>query len=273
MVGSTPQSRHADLRHRVVLLGASNLTRAVATVVSTTQLLLGEQLDLLIAYGHGRSYGATSWIPFRSLPGIMPSAIWDELAGRPRLPTFALVTDIGNDLLYQFPVARVAEWVATCLERLQAYDARIVMTALPVGNLPGMSERRFRFFRNLFTPGSRLQRADLVRSVYELDDRLRELAARLEIVRIEQRTEWYGIDPIHLRTARWAQAWGEILAPWNPPTIAPEGPLVPLARRGSLSTFARLRLAVPHERQWFGRRQQQPQPALKLADGTQVSLY
>ncbi len=44
-------------RPRVVLLGASNLTRGISTAVGTARMILGEPGEYLIAMGHGRSYG------------------------------------------------------------------------------------------------------------------------------------------------------------------------------------------------------------------------
>ncbi|HEY5315121.1 MAG TPA: hypothetical protein VIK18_21495, partial [Pirellulales bacterium] len=52
---------------RLVLLGASNLTRGLAPVLQTAAQLWDEPLDILAAAGHGRSYGATSRVLVRSL--------------------------------------------------------------------------------------------------------------------------------------------------------------------------------------------------------------
>jgi len=54
---------------RVVFLGASNVVRAISTIVETAELSWGLPLDVLAACGHGRSYGRTSCVLGRSLPG------------------------------------------------------------------------------------------------------------------------------------------------------------------------------------------------------------
>ena len=58
-------------------------------------------------------------MPFlwRELPGIVECGLWDALAQRPPAPTVALLTDIGNDLLYDVPVPQIVSWVETCLDR------------------------------------------------------------------------------------------------------------------------------------------------------------
>src|SRR5262245_2033911 len=82
--------------HRIVLLGASNLTRGISTVIETAGSILGRPLEVLAAFGHGRSYGMSSSVLGRSLPGIVDCGIWQSLAARPPVSTSALITDIGN---------------------------------------------------------------------------------------------------------------------------------------------------------------------------------
>jgi len=81
---------------RVVLLGASNLTRGISTAVETARLQWGRPLDVMAALGHGRSYGLASRLLCRTLPSIVECGLWPALAARPPAPTAALVTDVGN---------------------------------------------------------------------------------------------------------------------------------------------------------------------------------
>ena len=60
---------------RAVALGASNLTRGFRTVVSAARAAWGPEVQVLAALGHGRSYGAPSRVPFRTLPGILESGL------------------------------------------------------------------------------------------------------------------------------------------------------------------------------------------------------
>ena len=62
--------RTAQTKRRVILLGASNLTRAISTVIGIAQATLDGPLDIVAALGHGRSYGMWSRVLFRELPGI-----------------------------------------------------------------------------------------------------------------------------------------------------------------------------------------------------------
>ncbi|MCZ6542107.1 MAG: hypothetical protein O6768_00410, partial [Planctomycetota bacterium] len=97
---SGPAESQLTSRPRVVLLGASNLTRGISRAVGIAQAILGTPLEVLIAMGHGRSYGQRSRVLGRSLPGIVDCGLWDALLHGSGRPTYALLTDIGNDVMY-----------------------------------------------------------------------------------------------------------------------------------------------------------------------------
>ena len=106
---------------RVILLGASNLTRGIATVIDACHRQWGQPLDCLAALGHGRSYGTRSTVLGRTLPSIQDCRLWSALDDRPAVPTAALVTDIGNDVMYEAPVDKIVEWVTRCFDQLDRY--------------------------------------------------------------------------------------------------------------------------------------------------------
>lgn len=58
----TGESQYETLAamRRVVLLGASNLSRTFPTVVHVAQRMFDQPLEFLVAKGHGRSYGQES---------------------------------------------------------------------------------------------------------------------------------------------------------------------------------------------------------------------
>jgi len=62
---------------RAVLLGASNLTLALPTLVDDLRRAAGGPVEVLAACGRGRSYGAWSHLLFvRHLPGITGCGLW-----------------------------------------------------------------------------------------------------------------------------------------------------------------------------------------------------
>jgi hypothetical protein len=251
---------------RAVLLGASNLSRCMPAVLEAAQLARGGPLEMFFACGHGRSYGLASKFFGRTLPGIVQSEIWAALAERPAAPTTALVTDIGNDLLYGASPAQIAAWVAECIDRLLQLETRPVVTALPLMNLASLSAARFRFFRTLFFPPCRLGLEQICAAARELDERVREIAAARGATVVEPRGAWYGLDPIHIRYRHAPAAWNEVLAAWSE-TRAARG------KRLSLTTSLRMHRLKPAQRWVGGREQRAAQPVERRADGTTLWLY
>ncbi|QDU54700.1 hypothetical protein Pan181_08830 [Aeoliella mucimassa] len=136
---------------RVILLGASNLRLISATLIATTRMAFSGPVEIFMANGFGRSYGVRSSIPFRSLPGIDECGLWEAVQRDNSLPTFALITDVGNDLVYGRKPDRVIEWVTNCVARLQAMDARMVTTELPNASIESLGVVRYKFFRRIFS--------------------------------------------------------------------------------------------------------------------------
>lgn len=204
-------------RAAVVVLGASNVSRGLARLAAVARDRAGGPVDLVVAAGHGRSYGVNSRVALRRLPSILGSGLWRSLE-RDRhdsVPPLALLTDIGNDLLYGFPPPMVAGWVGECLRRLAEHGARIAVTRLPLTSVAAIGPARYRAFRSLFVPGCRLTLPEVRAAVAELDARTAALAATHGATLIDQPGGWYALDPIHPRRRHLsdlfhtaADAWG-----------------------------------------------------------------
>ena len=252
---------------RVVLLGASNLTKGIGTVVETAYRAWGRPLEVFTALGHGRSFGRASSLLGRQLPGILECGLWDILARSPSVPTASLVTDIGNDLLYEEPVEQISRWVEECFDRLAAAQARTVVTLLPVENIATLSRARFHLLRTVFFPHSRIRLEEVAERAQALNDRIRQLAAERAFAVVPQRTTWYGFDPIHIRLRHRPHAWREILRPWSQP-VEPAP-----ATRNSVARTLYLVSRTPERRRFLGFEQRRCQPAGHLSDGTTVAIF
>lgn len=252
---------------QLLLLGASNLILGLPTVLSTARLLLGRSpVEVLVAAGHGRSYGQWSRVLLRGLPGILDCGLWPAAARPARGETYALVTDIGNDLAYGVSPAELAAWVSACVARLRALDADIVLTRPPVARLASLTPWRYRLFRSLFFPRCRLSLPVMLDRVDDVNQRLAVLASQTRINLVEPWPAWYGADPIHIRRRARADAWHEILSAWripaDRPAAAPET-AVP-APRGGMAPAYRTIAGLPLRR---------AQPSGVLPDGSTVSLF
>ncbi len=250
---------------RVVLLGASNLARALPTVIAAAQGAWGQPLDLLAALGHGRGYGKTSRVLGRVLPPIAECGLWQSLAERTAAPTAVLLTDIGNDLVLGAPPQQVVHCVETCLERLAQFSQQMSITQLPMASLQRLGRMRYSLLRTLFFPRSQLCFEDAWAHADEVNRAVIRLAERFGAKCIAPASEWFGFDPIHIRYSQQTSAWREIFTHWS--SSESDQRLTP---RHSSWDLLGLR---PHYRKWFGIEQHQPQPARCLKDGTTISLF
>lgn len=252
---------------RVVLLGASNLTKGIGTVLETAGRVWNGPLEVHAALGHGRSYGRKTRIMGVGLPGIADCGLWPNLTSASRLPTAALVTDIGNDLLYEEPVNRIVGWLESCLDRLAAADAKITITRLPVANVQNLSPAKFKLMRTILYPYSRITLAEITRRAIALDEHVARIASERALGVVSHQPHWYSYDPIHIRFTRRGEAWRDILGVWTETgsSLSPGG--------NALFRTLHVRTRTPHERRLLFLAQRRTQPAARYRDGTSVSLY
>lgn len=252
---------------RAVLLGASNVTLSLSAWVARLRGAAGGPVEVLTACGNGRSYGIESRFLFlRRLPGILDCGLWEELARRPPLPTVALVADVGNDILYEQPVERIAGWVDTCLARLAGQGARAVLATSSLPVIEAVGPLRYLAVRTFFFPGRALPFAPARERALALDAALRRLAAARGVPLLVPEPSWYRGDPIHVRPSCRGLACDAALAAWGLPCRTPAPPPGPRRRRGLPG--------LPFHRERFcGVTFRTAQPAFLYADGTSVSFF
>lgn len=248
---------------RVVALGASNLTRGLQTVVSASRAAWGPGVEVLAALGHGRSYGARGRLVFRTLPGILDSGLWHELARRPQVVTRALVTDVGNDILYGFSAEQTLAWVDEAVDRLHRVTDDIIITDLPVASIRGLSRTKFLAFRSILVPSCRLSLPQVLERVERVNAGLADLASARAVRLFHLDPAWYGFDPIHIRPSLWNEAWRQIVGVQ----------LQQSANDRSMAENVRLYLMRPERRWMFGLEQLTPQSGLPLPSGGRLWLY
>ena len=248
---------------RIVALGASNLTRGFNTVVRAARTAWGPQVEILAALGHGRSYGASSRVAVRTLPGILESGIWRALESLPPAAARALVTDIGNDLMYGFPVEQILLWVEEALRRLRQTTQDIIVTNLPLENIQRLSRREYLIFRSILFPRCRSSLVEVLQGVERINMALERLSEKWGAKLFRLSPSWYGIDPIHIRRRLWASAWRDILGAASTPG----------AENGSWLEGWKLYFMPPELRWIFGIEQYTPQKGVTLRAGGRVWLF
>lgn len=182
-------------------------------------------------------------------------------------PTAALVTDIGNDLMYGASVEEILDWVHLVLTQLNQIQAKVVVSLLPMGSITTLSPARYKILRRLLFPGCRLELDVALQPARALNDQLKKLCENLGCCSVEHHPDWYGYDPIHIKRRHWVQVWTTFMAPWVESRPAVRVPKTSFRRRIYLWSL------VPERRWIFGFKQERWQPAGKLPDGSLISLH
>ncbi len=248
---------------RIIALGASNLTRGFHTVVSAARAEWGPEIQVLAALGHGRSYGSSSRVLIRTLPGILQSGLWRRLESMPRVPTRALVTDVGNDILYGFSAEQILAWVEETLNRLLRATEDIIVTDLPLSSIKRLSRMKYLFFRSILFPFCRLPLARVLEAAEQINAGIAEICIVRGVRLFNLNPDWYGVDPIHIRPSLWRSAWQEMLDVRAISKLVGTSPLEGI----------RLYLMAPERRRIFGAEQFTPQSGVRLSSGGRVWLY
>ena len=254
-------------RRKVVMLGASNLSRAFPIAVSMTQQAFEGPLSFYVAKGHGRSYGQESSCLGKKNPGIFSCGIWRALEQEKSMPISAVMTDIGNDLAYEVPVEKVIHWVEGCLDRLLALNARIVLSDLPLEVLREVGTMRYRCFRTLLFPACRLSWTEMLQRAELLSQRLNELAEQREIPVFIVPKQWYGLDPIHPRYRHLAELWAQLVGLMRDSRLEFAFP------NFSWSWSWYLRRLRAQQSSFFSVSRSAKQPSGRLRDGSTISLF
>lgn len=242
----------------------------------------------------------------RSLPGILESGMWKALG--PPLPSgeelvvraaraaefqadhnalpahaltpalfqrerestrsFALITDIGNDIMYGASPESITQWVDQCIDRLESHGARVAINSPPIDSLRSVKRWQYSIVRALLFPTRRLTFEQAIGRAIELHDRVIDLTRRRNLTLIECERHWYGFDPIHIRQRHWQSAWGKIMGGCVGTSNAAAS-----SRPMSLAERAHLLTRSPAEWRILGIRRGRAQPCGRLNDGTRISLF
>lgn len=259
-----------DERLAAVVLGASNVSRGLARLAAAVRGRSPRPADLFVAAGHGRSYGANSRVWMRRLPSILWCGLWRALdrdeRGRDGRRTVALVTDVGNDLLYGFTPAQVASWVEEAVVRLRDRGASVTLTRLPLEAIATVGAARYRLLRTLFVPGCPLSLDEVRAAVAELDGRLVDVATRRGASLVEQPGHWYGLDALHPRRRRLDTLWHTVCDSWRLPEPRRR-------RRATVGEWAALLTHGAEVRSLSRVARFTPQPVCRFPEGGTLSLY
>jgi hypothetical protein len=249
---------------RVVVLGASNVSRGLSRLVAAVESR-SPGADLFVAAGHGRGYGVNTRVAARRLPSILRSGLWRGLDRHGGEPPVALVTDVGNELLYGLPAEQIAAWVRESVWRLADRGATIAITRLPMAGIATVGAVRYRALRTFFVPGCRLSLAGLKEAATRLDADLQAIAEDFRAQVIKQPAHWYGFDTLHVRRRHLDDLWHMACEAWGFPSAQ--------SAKSSVTDWLKIGTKAAEVRSLGGVMRFTRQPVLPLRSGGTLSLY
>lgn len=195
-----------------ILLGASNLARGYHALKDyLTKNVAPQTLKVYAACGPGRGYGCWGGMFNVSYPPLVESPLFERVRTRlrPGSRGVALVTDIGNDLLYGMDADSLITTLKTVFKRLENLNAEIYMTTLPVyfeRDVPAMVYYPIRTF---LYPKSRISRKEAIDGVRRINAFLKEIQSpRIHL--IPPLDEYLGWDHVHFGWIHSAEAWNRM---------------------------------------------------------------
>ena len=196
----------------LILMGASNLSRGGFSLSRHMKTCLHpRRIEVLIASGPGRAYCATGGFLNVSYPPIQSSEIFEiaRVKSESGYQVVALVTDIGNDIMYGVSVEKVIETIHQLFNKLQSINAEIFFTTLPMAFEERVHPAWFYILRSMLLPFSRVSYDEAVAGIIEINRFLRKSASEHSHL-IHDMDSYLGFDEIHYGWLRAHKAWSHV---------------------------------------------------------------
>jgi hypothetical protein len=186
----------------VVMVGASNLTISLPVAIKLIMDFIEGPKSIFVAHGPGRSYLKRAGLPMFRFQGISICPLFDNLETATnniaQAKIYALVTDIGDDLLYNQKPKNIAKGVEKVLNRLNNLGAEIAVTPPPMVSINNLSQKRYYFLRSFYYPFCHISYSEIMVNVSLLTNLINELCFKYKVKLLNQNPNWYGFDRIHL---------------------------------------------------------------------------
>lgn len=252
-----------------VLLGASNLSFSLPLAARhVISKFPGREVRLFVAHGPGRSYGVEAGAMGVQFTGIVHCGVFDAVEKSRRslkentgkeVHTWALLTDIGNDVMYQSGVERLLDWVGQIVDKLRGLDARVGVTSLPLDSIEAVPSWKYGLLRPLFFPFRPMPQEEAVNQLKQIQENLETAGKEGKIRLLPTWPEWYGFDHIHLH----GRSRGEAFSLWVDELVESEKPAGE-PHTGGPPDFEEHRRQMERERLSRGRRLRIPSIKLRF---------
>jgi len=195
-----------------IFLGASNLARSLDGLkLCIKRCMLPRGVSFLHAIGPGRGYVSRGGILNAVYSPILDSGIF-EAVRRKRIKNqtvVALITDIGNDIMYDASPDVIIGGLQHLYNLLDAFETNIFITSIPVDLENDISELYFHILRKVYFPNSPVTYSQASNNIKAINQFILQ-PSNQRISVIDDMKSFYGIDKIHYSILKSQIAWSHI---------------------------------------------------------------
>jgi hypothetical protein len=196
----------------IILLGASNLARGYYSLTRCIKNNLGSRpVSFFNALGPGRAYCAFGGVMNVAYPPIGSSPVFSSAKGQAHEASrkIALLTDLGNDIMYGVPVEKIVAEIRRIIRQLETMDADTLITPVPATLISQLTPARFRILKAVFFPRSAVDRLEAIAAIKKINQAIDAgLGDRVTVIRgLENFMGW---DKIHYGHFNFAEVWSRI---------------------------------------------------------------
>ncbi len=203
---------HPETPVVLLLLGASNLSRGCFAFSSFMKKNLSPRpVEVLIASGPGRGYCAIGGLLNAKYLPISTSDIFKVAQSKADsgCQVVALVTDIGNDIMYSVSLEKLIATFQQIFDRLESMNAEVFYTTLPAAFEGKVHPIWFYILRTLLLPFSRVSYDEATAGIVMVNKYLRESKAEHRHL-VAGMDHYLGFDEIHYGWLSARSAWSHL---------------------------------------------------------------
>ena len=206
---------NSDLKKKPVLFilfGASNLARSFYGLkLSIKRCIHPRPATFIHAMGPGRGYLGRGGILNTTYPPIIDCGILESIqkTRKPNQQIIALITDIGNDIMYGVHSEKIIEGLQNILDTLGEVTKNIFITPIPINLKNDIGEFYFRVLRCIFFPKSSIQYSQTLESIKIINQFILHSPNKKTTV-INGMEQFSGLDKIHYSFFKSHLAWAHI---------------------------------------------------------------
>jgi hypothetical protein len=159
--------------------------------------------------GPGRGYISQGGIFNVIYTPILHSGVLEAVSNTKNQKVVALITDIGNDIMYGIPAEKIIGGLKSIFDELNKLEANIFITTIPVDLKKDISEFYFHILRKFFFPRSTVEYNRAWEAIQSINTFILQPLNK-NIIVIDEMNEFCGVDKIHFSLLKSCSAWSHI---------------------------------------------------------------